>query len=191
MLRVNTLAALGGRNYVNAATWNPSDCSANITLSNGNLTSAIGTSGVGFVRSTIGKSSGKWYWEHTCIGVGSKYWIGAATATPANTDTLGGTTASVIYYGLDGRKFTNGAYSAYGAAYGQNDVLGFALDMDAGTLTIYKNNVSQGAILTGLTGTWYAARGQASDGTGFTVDTNFGGSAFVYSPPSQFNSGLF
>lgn len=51
---------------VTYATWNPSDKSANVTLSNGNLTATI-TANTAFygARATIGKSSGKWYWEQT------------------------------------------------------------------------------------------------------------------------------
>src|SRR3989344_5257710 len=49
------------------ATWNPSDKSASITFSGSDLTATGPTSGSTFfsVRATIGKSSGKWYWEST------------------------------------------------------------------------------------------------------------------------------
>ncbi len=44
------------------ATLNPSDKGSAVTLSNSNLTATF-SGGNGAVRATIGKSSGKWYWE--------------------------------------------------------------------------------------------------------------------------------
>lgn len=176
----------GGNSY---ATWNPSDCSANITLSGGNLITAIGTSGLGFVRSTIGKSAGKHYWESTGNS-GSKYWYGIATITDANTGTIGATANGFSYYSAGGQYFSSGGYTAYGASYAAGDVIGIALDMSGPTVTFYKNNASQGAI-TIAAGTWYAARGQSADGTGHQMTTNFGASALTYTPPSGHNAGLY
>lgn len=45
-------------------TWNPAEKYGTITLSSGDL-SASGTSALGIVKGTVGKSSGKWYFEVT------------------------------------------------------------------------------------------------------------------------------
>lgn len=54
----------GGRVY---ATWNPADKGGGVILLNGNRSVSLSTTPTdgGSVRSTIGKSSGKWYWEVT------------------------------------------------------------------------------------------------------------------------------
>lgn len=55
-------ASGGGLAY---ATWNPSDKAADVTLAGGNLTSynGSGADGHDLVRATLGKNSGKWYFE--------------------------------------------------------------------------------------------------------------------------------
>lgn len=59
---LSSYGAVVGTTY---ATWNPADKSADITLSLGNLKATQTTSSWDSVRSTIGKTSGKWYWEYT------------------------------------------------------------------------------------------------------------------------------
>jgi hypothetical protein len=61
--------------------------------------------------------------------------------------------------------------------------------MDAGTITFYKNGVSQGAAFSGITGTVFAAEGTTNNTDACTA--NFGASAFSYTPPSGFSAGLF
>ena len=75
----------------------------------------------------------------------------------------------------------------YGAAY-DTEVIGVALDMDAGTLTFYKNGVSQGQAFTGISGTIYAMASLVVSGT---LVANFGASALAYTPPAGYNSGLY
>jgi hypothetical protein len=60
-----------------------------------------------------------------------------------------------------------------------NDVVGIALDMDAGTLTFYKNGVSQGQAYSGLTGVYFP---YVSDvGGNITLAyANFGQRPFAY-----------
>jgi hypothetical protein len=172
------------------ATWNPGDCDSKLTLSNNNLTVSVNTSGTGFTRATIGLTSGKWYWEVKSF-VDAFNWVGISNGTPINNTLLGVGTTSVIYYGNTGQKYYNTAYAGYGATYTAGNTLGFALDMDAGTCVVYKDNVSQGTLISGLTGVWYPAHGQATDGTGKGGTANFGSSAFTYTPPAGFNAGVY
>ena len=170
------------------ATLNPSDKASNVTLSNGNLTAATSSSAWGVARSTIGKSSGKWYWEYTFTSGAASFLVGVANSSASLTTYVGGDANGWGYY-KGGNKYNNNTNSAYGATYAQGDVIGVALDMDGGTITMYKNNVSQGTMYTGLTGTLYAAVSQ--DLTGQTITCNFGASLMTYTAPSGYNQGLY
>lgn len=62
--------------------WNSADKDADITLSGGDLTTSVIGGGTGGVRSLIGKSSGKWYWEYYMTTLDTKQVIlGIANAT--------------------------------------------------------------------------------------------------------------
>ncbi|MFM7859032.1 MAG: hypothetical protein ACKO96_45695, partial [Flammeovirgaceae bacterium] len=75
------------------------------------------------------------------------------------------------------------------AAYDANNVIGIALDLDAGTLTFYKDNVTQGQAYSGLTGSWFFAVADASGGvTSLVAEANFGQRPFKFAPPSGFKS---
>jgi hypothetical protein len=93
-------------------TWNPSDKSANITLSNGNLT-AQGTNGSdGGVRSTTSKSTGKHYFEVTWLsatgGVNSGCGIATSAAVLAG---MGATALGVALMYQSGTIYVNGTSS--------------------------------------------------------------------------------
>lgn len=175
------LAALG----LTYATWNPSDKGANIVLSGGDLTAAT-TSSSGGVRSTIGKSSGKWYWEVT-VNTAGQTLIGVANSSASLSVYPGSSSGAWTYYCIDGNKYNAGPKGAYGTSYTNGDVIGVALDMDAGTVTLYKNGVSQGVMFSGLTGALYAIVGCSANTSSNTA--NFGASAFTYTPPAG-HSGL-
>ncbi|MBI4946210.1 MAG: T9SS type A sorting domain-containing protein [Bacteroidetes bacterium] len=168
-------------------TWNPSDKGAGITLSGGDL-GALNTA-AGLVRSTVGVSSGKWYWEVTKTDAPAGGSIGFAKSTAGINNYPGADANGWMYSGSNGYKYTGGVGVAYGAAYVQNDVIGIALDMDAGSVTFYVNGVSQGVAYSGLTGTIFASVGAGAAGKSWT--TNFGATAFAYAVPSGFNSGLY
>lgn len=175
------------------ATWNPADKGANATLSGGNL--SIVTYANSSARATVGVSSGKWYWEITrTAGLDALAGVGSATAAvfaSGGSAYPGADAQGWSYYSNDGSKFHSGSSSAYGAAWAIGAVVGVALDMDAGTLTFYKNGVSQGVAATGLTGTMYPMIGGASNGGTSSASANFGATAFAYSVPSGFNAGIF
>jgi hypothetical protein len=136
-------------------------------------------------NSTLGVSSGKWYWEATITTLG-----GAAIIGISNSDTIHGSTAlgqlsNDYAYLWNGNKQGNaGSATAYGATYTTGDVIGVALDMDAGTLVFYKNNSSQGTAFTGLSNPSFVPA--VSNFNSGVIDINFGQRPFTYTPPTGF-----
>ena len=171
---------LGGELPGNYCTWNPLSLrpSTGRTLSNGNLDTNGDDSNFNGVLGTFGMPSGKWYWECTVgtVGFYNQTFVGIAKV-------LG--TSSYIdygYYSDTGQKREGSTSSAYGATFTSNDVIGIAFDADNGTLTFYKNGVSQGVAFTSIPSANYQP---CLNGAGLvTYSANFGQRAFAYSAPS-------
>lgn len=166
---------------VGAATqWVRSD--GTVTLSNGNLTAALGASAnPAAVYANAGKSSGKFYWEVTADSATSEaYVIGIAN--------FAGSTVHGIL--SDGQKVVAGSASAYSTAFTSSEKIGVALDMDAGTLVIYRGGSSAGTLVSGLSGTFYPCVVAASGTETPTITGNFGATAFDASVPSGYTSGI-
>lgn len=162
------------------ATLNSADKAASFTLSGGDLVNTT-SSTAGQVRSTVGKSSGQWYWEVILSGSLSGNVTGISTAA-SSVNTATGNDANSRGYNSGGLLYNNSSGSGYGSSSVAGDVLGFALDMTAGTLTIYKNGTSMGVAATGLTGTWYASCGMRNGGNGLVSTCKFT-PPFAYTPP--------
>lgn len=182
------------------ATWNPDDKNANITLSNGNLTATASGTAHKSARATLSKSSGKWYWEIEIGNPSSLYhYNGVGTAAMS----LSGYVGQDVYgwgCGANGYAYHNGNYVPIGVTFTTGDILGIALDIDAGKLWFAKNgtwvnsgnpaNGTYPVYSSGLAGvTLYPATGLFTDGIKITA--NFGESAFSYSVPSGFNAGFY
>lgn len=137
--------------------------------------------------STFTMTSGKWYWECTLIGGSVFPMFGIVRNSIASNSSFWATTLGYAYY-YDGTKYNNSVSTAYGAAYTTNDIIGVAFDADAGSLTFYKNGVSQGVAFTGLTsGDFAPAIGQGSN-VSVSMAVNFGQRAFAYTPPTGFKA---
>lgn len=177
-----------GNNGGNYATLNPLQAGSQCTLSNGNLDLVwSGTAGHA-AGSTIAVSSGKWYVEFTVgarrglIGIIRSTYTGALNIWPGNS-AYG--SSSYGYYGIGGDLYNNSSSSAYGASWTTNDVIGIALDLDAGNLVFYKNGSSQGTAATGLSGSFIFAIGFSDTATGGDPGSfNFGQRPFAYTPPT-------
>lgn len=142
---------------------------------------------------SIAVSTGKWYWEtthsnlihtssETMVGILSSGALGAHLM--GNNTFVGNPSGGYGYYSGDGNKYNNGTGVAYGSALANGDVIGIALDADAGTLTFYKNNVSLGVAYSGLTGPYMPATSSRSG----VVYSNFGQRPFTYTPPTGFKA---
>lgn len=188
-------------------TWNPSDKDNAITLSGGDLTATVSTeasSSNALVRGTIGKDSGKWYWEVTVVSVGSySSPIGVPTvaigvaASSVSVESSGIGSASAWSYLSSGAKANGtGGASSYGtwpaSTFTNGDVVGVALDMDSKEITFYKNGVSLGVAFTNLTGTVYPFFSGEDNptfiATGAQATANFGATAFTHSAPAGFTA---
>jgi len=171
-----------------------------MVLSEGNLAATNSTSAWNTTSGTFSVSSGKWYWEVLHTG-GSYNMVGIIPTTFSSFAAFAGSTSDSYSWYTVGNKYTNGTSATYGGSWTVGDIIGVALDLDAGTLTYYKNGVSKGAAFTGISGTYAPAESlYASNAvTNFGQDSSFannktaqgntdgnGKGDFYYSPPSGF-----
>ena len=169
-------------------TLNPSDAGVSLVLGGGNLIVTKTASGNSFyqgTRATLGKAGGEWYWE-TTIGVRNGI-IGIGISILSNT--IGPVSVPQGYvYTSDGHKWNAGTTSAYGATFTSGDVIGVAVDLNAGNIHFYKNGIDQGLAFSGLEGvptTYYPIFWFNTDGD--AVQVNFGASIFSEATPSGFS----
>jgi len=135
-------------------------------------------------------TTGKWYYEHTCLAVGAyDYFCGVflnkSIAGNAGNIVVPGTSSNEYAYRHTGSKMIAGVVSAYGSSYTANDVIGVAFDATNLTIEFFKNNVSQGQ-LTGMPSGEYIAFTQQYGGGSTRI--NFGQRPFAYTPPSNFKA---
>jgi hypothetical protein len=179
MTDVPTLTSATAANY---CTFNPLWVGSGITTSNANLTATASSNVNALALSTIAVSSGKWYWETTVIS-GSSMWSGGAVNPAISTPNYSGLTTGNSYgFNNTSTSYNGQTGTTYGATYTTNDVIGTALDLDTGTITFYKNGVSQGVAYTGISGTFtpMVLLNTSSN------SINFGQRPFAYTPPSGF-----
>ena len=183
---MNDVPTLTDEDTANFATLNPVNVSGgSSTITDGNLSCSAGSvTTYGKILGSIGISTGKWYWETTITAVGSIANVGLSNGSlPSGSYGLGGASGEVAYQS-NGNKYVSGTATAYGSSYTTNDIIGGAYDADAGSITFYKNNVSQGAI-TGFSGIKFPAVGSGG-GTNPQYALNFGQRPFAYTPPTGY-----
>ena len=158
------------------------------TFSEGNLKGTYNSSNYSFNNSTIGVSSGKWYFEtkiittatnnQNLIGISDRDSIGT-------TDELGSGAYQYAFYGgnsggdYPGRIRNNNSYSSYsnGTTYTANDIIGTYVDLDNNKIYFAKN----GTILN--SGTGFTITAASSTDTGFyflSVGSYSGSNSPVY-----------
>lgn len=190
-----------GNAHGNYATLDYTSIGSSVTLSNGGLDIAIAGGGTG-TMSTLDMLTGKWYWEVTPTAQGSTdaFYVSVIDAdkfalSNATQNTMYNSPYLWTYYGIasggSGQKGTNGSsgWTTYGSPFTVGDVIGVALDMDAGTLTYYKNGTSQGVAFTGFAGRrMRAAVCNGASGNSVNMNINFGQRPFKYTIPSGFKT---
>lgn len=179
------------------------------TLSNGNL--RFDTSGADEGRrvSSIGVTSGKWYWETTIEDGASTSSINVGIITSndmssvSSTDLIGiGANSVCIRFGANnGEVWSNGSLLVdTGFTYAVNDRVNIAFDRDTGKIWFGRNGVwyNSGNPTTGSNPTttltmiddefYFPAFSDATTSSGITVLANFGQLGFDDTQPSSFLS---
>jgi hypothetical protein len=186
-------------------TWNAADKDSNITLENNALTTIMSkvSDGDSGIRSVVGVTSGKWYWEYTIsvmdsfcrVGVGNKdaslgLYVGKANSWGLSSDRTKSCNTSKVY-----------SWNPSSSAFEQGSVISIALDMDNNRVFVavdgdWENDDGVANPVTGvapmctaLTGTVHAMVTPRNPGNKITA--NFGASDFTYSVPEGYNSGLY
>lgn len=158
-------------------TWNPNNKSSNTVLSNGDLTAHLPSQSA-LAFGTVGHSKGKYYFE-LIQNQGIRLIMGIANEklTPS---TMGLNGRHIFAY--NGKK-SPGA-NDYAESFGIGDCAGIAVDIDNGTLELFKNGVSQGigfSDIKDLGTTIYPFVSNGTDTYGTAVVTaNFGATPFQY-----------
>jgi len=132
------------------------------TFSNGNNTVVTGGAIQAWSTSTIGMSSGKFYWEVKVATSGNDYdTIGISPFAPTATgNVLGGATETVAWNGTNGALRQSNSVLATFSTFTTGDILSFALDLDGSLIYCYKNGTVQNS------GTGIAITAAASTSTG-------------------------
>ena len=190
----------------NFATLNPLDSYPSAhTFSEGNLRCTHNSGTWRNARAGMRITSGQWYWETVYTSVsgagGFMYGIGNELLT---TDANPNTNYSVNYNGISsGTIIQDGTTVNTGTSFTAGDVMGLALDIDAGTVKFYKNNTLVYTV-SSITGSEFypivsaSATGATHSIVNFGQDSTFagnktaGGNAdangigdFFYAPPSS------
>ncbi len=189
MLDVPTLWADGGDGRGNYAVLNPlSGPAVPSTITNGNLTATTASSAFGLTSASMAMPSGKWYCEVKFSSLAIGALIGIRNSAEAPTSYVGGTSGSYGYYSTNGNKYNAGTAGSYGSSYTTSHTIGIAFDADAGSLTFYRDNVSQGVAYSSIPAAdWVFAF--SDEGTGSVAfDVNFGQRPFAYTPPTGFRA---
>ena len=195
----------------NFATWNPlskaSDYNGQNLPINGNTTFVSGETSTNYPAywSTLGVSAGKWYFECKMGSSGGPGAMIGVSDQKKLTSYFGSGSYDYGYFGYDGNKYVSGSASSYGNSYGNNDIVGCAVDLDNNKLYFSKNGTFQnsGVPTSGSTGTGAISIADASSTTtGFyfftagdsgnsdapTVNANFGNGYFGTTAVASSNS---
>lgn len=184
----------GGNNGGNYCTLNPlSTSGGDSTISDGGLAWSVPNNNLQpiftSIRGTISARSGKWYYEATMTtgGVGGLLFGIKRTIGGTSTSTSDGN--GWLYYGYSATKWSGSGGENYGASFGINDVIGVAYDLDNGSITFYKNGVSQGVAYSGQSfGEVVPALFYDSSNVTHSCTVNFGQRPFAYTPPAGFKA---
>jgi hypothetical protein len=144
-------------------------------------------------RSTIGASSGKYYFEAKLSSASSYNHIGICDrAAEDSTTTLENETYGWAYKNSDGQVYNNGSGTSYGNTFTTGDILGVAMDLDNNRLFFSKNGTwqnsgdptsSTGAITitapsSTSTGNYFFVVNDNASGDSVTWQCNFGNGTF-------------
>jgi len=166
------------------ATLNPADKHADVTLSGGDLTFTVAGGTIVSARATLGRTTGKYYFE--VVKSGAAFLVGFGTSSASLTSFPGGEDNGVGVFDSNGTIYKNSVtLGNIGAAIATGHVVSVSVDLDAKTAVWRDNNAGNVEVISfsSLSGAIYPMVA-ASGGGGGTC--NFGASAFAYTPPSGY-----
>ena len=179
-------------------TLNPNDKYA-AALTNGNTTVTNEDNNQTIVLSTLAVNSGKWYWEAKINDTASDTFNVGIRKTGLNNYAVGSVAydANAWVYAVDGNIYhDSSSLLNTGTTATVGDIIGFILDLDAGTLKLQKNgsNIYSGnAVVSSLnTGDYYHVhQGAAQAQVDFNFGNGFFGTTAISSAGSNGNGSLF
>jgi hypothetical protein len=161
-----------------------------IALNYANLTVAGNNGGYIAALSTMGITSGKFYFEAiltTSSGSADQWGLGLYDATKIGATTVPWYYSTTYVLLGNGNKYNNnasGGASGVGT-WGLNDVMGVAYDATAGTLQVNKNGGAFTTIYSGIPAGTYLF-GVNTYSASDVMNANFGQQPWTYTPPSGF-----
>ena len=157
------------------------------TFTDGNLGFTSPATDLKAAQSTIAlntASTGKWYWEVTCVSkTGTNYQVMlTSSSTSYNTNPW------LQYRSSDGVVTINGSSAGTFSTFTTGDVIGVTFDASNSQVVLYKNNtLVTTQTISNTSNTYiYAALGSDSSGGTMTYAINFGQRPFSYTPPTGF-----
>lgn len=138
----NLIGFMRRRSDEQTVTWSPTDKASNVSLSNSDLTAGSSSATFGSVRATLGRSTGKYYYEVLMGSFGSTR-TGLGDGAFTLTTYVGNSAKSA---GFVNSTNTNNGFTLDNSGtftLASNDVLGFAVDGTNGKAWVSKNNVWQ------------------------------------------------
>ena len=163
------------------------------TLSEANLkcSAAYASSNYPRIMSSMGMTSGKYYWEYVGVtfpstescSIGIKE---VSSAYPSATGGLGAVSGEIGLFNtgrLDNNGSTTGSFST---SFTTGDVIGMAFDATNGTLNYYKNGSALGSQITGIAAGTYAPAFDSLSTSQTVWNVNYGQRPFAQTPPTGF-----
>jgi hypothetical protein len=185
-------------------TWNPSDKSSNITLTNANLRANPTTTADGGVRSTTSQTSGaKFYFEVTGNGTGGTNTGCGITTSASALGSIGSAAASsALVFQNSGNIWINGSNTSVSVGAIGTGTVSFAIDLANARLWIRRsggnwNNSGTANPATNTGGLSISALfptnpafavATFNTSTAFNYTVNFGASAFAFAVPIGFSA---
>lgn len=154
------------------------------TLSHGNMAATLASAvNPRFLKTTMFQPSGKFYFEYVRVSGSSIGSFGVADVQ-AGTDSGGvPTNLSALIFG-NGAVYVNNSLVTTTTSWTIGDVMSMAVDIDASTVQIRKNNTLIYTVTT-LTSAAYSPGGFANN-VGDVFDINCGQRPFTYTPPTGY-----
>jgi hypothetical protein len=133
-------------------TWNSADKAVNLNLTGSDLIATVGSAGIGSVRGTQGRSSGKYYFEITYGGPDAVSLGGLGNSSASLSQYPGANANSWGFFYFDNTKYANAVNTAMP---GKVTTLPVGIWLNAGVLKyVIDNQIGQDA-RTGLSGAYF------------------------------------